>query len=128
MEKFEEQEFVIDKGNGYKFFMDKFLEENPGKTKKDFKPPVVKISAESFRAFLPKEYTCEYEISAQIEEIELLEIFGQKFLKLKVNLEHSKDNEYLYCNIYASETVLKGYEPKVGDGISTVVCMSGYFT
>ena len=127
LDKLEEKEFVLDHGSSYEFFRDEFLKDNPDKTEADFEPPVVKLDAENFRMLIPKKYACEYEIAAPIEEIEQIEILGQKFVKLKVNLEHAKEREYLYCNIYASEYVLGKYEPQVGDGISAIIWLTGFF-
>ncbi len=127
IEKLEEKEFTIDKGGFYDYMKEEFLKENPDKTEKDFEPPVVKLSADRFRMFLPTETTAEYEIAAQVEEIEYIKVLDEKFAKIKVNFEHEEEEEYLYCYIYASTHVLNGYEPKAGDGISAVIWLSGFF-
>ena len=127
LDKLEEKEFVLDHGNSYEFFRDEFLKNNPDKTEADFEPPVVKLDAENFRMMIPKKYACEYEIAAPIEKIEYTEILGVKFTIMKINLEHAKEDEYLYCNIYASEHVLGKYKPQVGDGISAIIWLTGFF-
>ena len=127
LEKLEEQEFVIDKGELYNISRDEFLKENPDKTEQDFKPPFVKLDAEHFRMIIPKQYACEYEIATQIEDIKYFKIFGEKIAQLKVNLEHSYNEKSLYCYIYVSKRVLGKYKPRVGDGISAVVWLSGFF-
>lgn len=127
LEKMQEQEFVLDHGNGYEYFKDEFLRDNPDKSEADFEPPVIKLDAERFRMMIPKTYTSEYEIVAQIEEIKHIDFLDEKLTVMKVNLEHAQEEEYLYCNIYASESVLGEYEPQVGDGIAAVVCLSGTF-
>ncbi len=124
--KMEVQEFPAE-GDTYKYFLEEFLQENPHKTEKDFEVPIHRIDAEHFRMFVPTDYCCEFEIATQIEDIEYVNFLGEKIAVMKVNLEHGEDNEYLYCNIYASKHVLKEYKPKVGDGINAVVWMTGFF-
>ena len=127
LEKLEEKEFVIDKGEFYNVSRDEFLKENPDKTEKDFEPPVVKLEADHFRMLIPKQYACEYEIAAQIESIKYFKILGEEIAQLKVNFEHSENEKSLYCNIYASKHVLGKYKPKIGDGINAIVWLSGFF-
>lgn len=126
IDKMEVQEFPAE-GDTYKHFLEEFLKENPGKTEKDFETPIHRVDAEHFRMFVPTDYCSEFEIATQIEEIEYVEFLGEKIAVMKVNLEHGDDNEYLYCNIYASQHVLGKYKPKVGDGINAVVWMTGFF-
>ena len=127
LEKLEEKEFVIDKGEFYNVSRDEFLKENSDKTEKDFEPPVVKLEADHFRMLIPKQYACEYEIAAQIESIKYFKILGEEIAQLKVNFEHSENEKSLYCNIYASKHVLGKYKPKIGDGINAIVWLSGFF-
>ena len=127
LEKLEEKEFVIDKGEFYNVSRDEFLKENPDKTEKDFEPLVVKLEADHFRMLIPKQYACEYEIAAQIESIKYFKILGEEIAQLKVNFEHSENEKSLYCNIYASKHVLGKYKPKIGDGINAIVWLSGFF-
>ena len=127
LEKLEEKEFVIDKGEFYNVSRDEFLKENPDKTEQDFEPPVVKLEADHFRMLIPKQYACEYEIATQIENIKYFKILGEEIAQLKVNLEHSDNEKSLYCYIYASKHVLGKYKPQVGDGINAIVWLSGFF-
>lgn len=124
--KMEVQEFPAE-GDTYKHYLEEFLEENPHKTEHDFEAPIHRIDAEHFRMFVPTDYCSEFEIATQIEEIKYVDFLGEKITVMKVNLEHSNDNEYLYCNIYASKHVLKDYKPQVGDGINAVIWMTGFF-
>lgn len=124
--KMEVQEFPVE-GDTYKHFLEEFLHENPHKTEKDFETPIYRIDAEHFRMFVPTDYCCEFAIATQIEDIGYVDFLGEKIAVMKVNLERGDDNEYLYCNIYASKHVLKDYKPKVGDGINAVVWLTGFF-
>lgn len=124
--KMEVQEFPAE-GGTYKHYLEEFLKENPHKTEQDFEVPIHRIDAEHFRMFVPTDYCSEFEIATQIEEIKYVDFLGEKIAAMKVNLEHSDDNEYLYCNIYASKHVLKNYKPQVGDGINAVIWMTGFF-
>lgn len=127
IKKIEEQEHTITKGAFYDLQLKEFLKDNPDKTKKDFKAPIVRITGESFRMFISADFACEYQIAGQIEDIKHIDFLGTKMAVLKVNFEHSKENEFLYCNIYASEHVLKDYVPKIGDGIEAVIWLTGFF-
>ncbi len=122
----EVQEFPAE-GDTYKHYLEEFLKENPHKTEKDFEAPVHRVDAEHFRMFVPTDFCCEFEIATQIEEIEYVDFLGERIAVMKVNLEHGDDNEYLYCNIYASKHVLGKYKPKVGDGINAIVWLTGFF-
>ena len=122
----EVQEFPA-AGNPYKHYLEEFLKENPHKTEKDFEAPIHRVDAEHFRMFVPTDYCCEFEIATQIEQIEYVDFLDEKIAVMRVNLEHGDDNEFLYCNIYASKHVLGKYKPKVGDGINAVIWMTGFF-
>lgn len=122
----EVQEFPAE-GDTYKHYLKEFLKENPHKTEQDFEVPVHRVDAEHFRMFVPTDYCSEFEIATQIEEIKYVDFLGERIAVMKVNLEHGDDNEYLYCNIYASQHVLGKYKPNVGDGINAVIWLTGFF-
>ena len=125
--KMERQEFAVEKGNVYEHYLEEFLKENPDKTEKDFEPPVHVIDPEYFRMVMPTDTCSEVEIAAKIEDIEYVNFMGEKITIMKVNFEHGEDDEYLYCNIYASEHVLNGYKPQINDGITGIVWLTGHF-
>ena len=127
LRELKEQEHTITKGDFYNFQLKEFLKKNPDKTKEDFEAPKIKVSADFFRMFISANFACEYQIVGQIEDIKHIDFLGTKMAVLKVNLEHSKENEFLYCNIYASEHVLKDYVPNIGDGIEAVIWLTGFF-
>ena len=87
----------------------------------------VQVDTKPFRMFVPTDYCSEIEVVTQIEEIKYIEVLNEKIAVMKVNLEHNNGNEHLYCNIYASQHVLGKYKPKVRDGISAIVWMTGFF-
>lgn len=128
IEKLEEKEFKVETGALFDFMKSEFLEKNKDKTEKDFEAPIIKLDSEHFRMFVSSQYTCEYEAVGIIEEIDYTDFFGTKVAVLKVNFSHNnKDEKQFYLNVYASENVLKDYVPQIGDGISTVMWISGYF-
>ena len=127
LRKLKEQEHTINKGGFYDFQLKEFLEKNPNKTKEDFEAPKISLRADTFRMFLSTNFACEYQIVGQIEDIKYIDFLGIKMAVLKVNLEHTKDDEFLYCNIYVSEYILKDYAPKIGDGIESVIWLTGFF-
>lgn len=127
LRELKEQEHTINKGGFYDFQLKEFLKKNPNKTKEDFEAPKIKVSVDSFRMFISFNFACEYQIVGQIEDIKYIDFLGTKMAVLKVNFEHKQDNEFLYCNIYVSEHVLKDYVPKIGDGIEAVIWLTGFF-
>ena len=126
-EELEERDDVYTEGTPYNLYLERFLKENPDKTEADFEPPVIEMRAEHFRMYAPTDTTSFIEIVGLIEDIEYIEAFGKKFAKLKVNLEHREDDEYLYVNVYVGEHLLKKYKPEVGKGIHANIYMFGYF-
>src|SRR5574344_817262 len=127
IEKMKEQKNVIENGAFYDNQLKEFLKENPEATENDFKAPTLSIDAENFRCFIPTEYTCSYEVAGQIEDIEYINSLKTKFAILKVNFGHSEIDQNFYCNVYVSEHLLKNYEPKVGEGIQSIIWLTGYF-
>ena len=127
LDKFEEKEFQIDKGAFYDFQLSKFLEKNKDKTEADFEAPIIKLSGETFRMFMPTKYACEYEAVGQIEEISYTTFYDEEITILKVNFGRKENNDNFYCNLYASQKVLQEYKPQVDDAISTVFWLTGQF-
>ena len=128
IEKLEEKEFKVETGGFFDFMKSEFLEKNKDKTEEDFEAPIIKLDSEHFRMFVSSQYTCEYETVGLIEEINYTDFYGTKVAILKVNFSHNNEDEkQFYLNVYASENVLKDYVPQIGDGISTVMWLSGYF-
>lgn len=123
----EEREDVIDKGEFYKLKLKEFLEENPDKTEMDFEPPIVHTSSEHFRMYTPTDTTSVVEIVGLVEDISYCKYLGKNFAVLKVNLEHRKDDEYLYIDVYVSEQLLEKYKPEIGKGLHSIVWLNGFF-
>lgn len=126
LEKLEEKDHLVESGEFYEHELKEFLKENPDKTKADFETPKIKMGKD-FRMFISRETTSVFEAVGQIDDINYVDFLGNKIAILKVNFEHANDNEYLYCNVYASETVLNDYKPQIGDSVATVLWLSGYF-
>ena len=124
--KLEEYEFSVDKGDVYKHFLGEFLKDNPDKTEADFEKPVCQVSADSFRAFNPTEYTCEYSGVGQIKDIKYTTFFDINVLIMNVEFANSDNNKPFCCNVYVTESVLGDYMPTVGDGIITTMWLTGY--
>lgn len=127
LDKFEEKEFKIEKGDFYELRLNEFLKENKTKTKEDFEAPIIKLTGETFRMFMPTEYTCEYEAVGQIEDISYTTFYDEEITILKVNFGHKEEDENFYCNLYVSEKVLNGYKPQINDAISTIFWLTGQF-
>lgn len=126
-EELEESEDVFTEGPLYESYLQKFLEENPDKTKADFEPVVIHTCAEHMRMCINTNTTSVYEIIGLIEDIKYTEFLGKKVAILKVNLEHREDEEYFYVNVYVSEHLLENYTPKIGQGFHGIVHLTGFF-
>ena len=95
-------------------------------TKKDFPFSTFKISGNSFRSFMPSNYTCIFNAAGQIENISYTHLFNASIAVLKVNFGNKEHGDFL-LNLYASPYVCGAYMPKEGDTIQTNLWLSGYF-
>ncbi len=126
IEKLKEEVHTIDKGGFYEVQLKEFLQENPDKSEANFEAPKITMGSD-FRMVVSSETTSVFEAVGQIEEISCIQFLNAKMTVLKINFEHSRDDEFLYCNLYVSETTLSNYKPEIGDTISTVLWLTGYF-
>lgn len=126
IDKVEEEVHTINKGGFYEAELKTFLQENPDKTEVNFEAPKITLGKD-LRMLIPRDTTSEFEAVGQIEGISYVDFLGTKVTVLKVNFEHGSNDEFLYCNVYASEKALGYYKPQIGDTINTVLWFTGYF-
>jgi hypothetical protein len=106
----------------YDVELNKFLEQNPGKTEDDFQHPAISLHGRSL--MLPTEVVGISEFHFPVQEVQHGEILGHHFVRLRVTIAGFGENS-VQGWMYASDHILKGYEPQVGDDISGVFWMQG---
>ena len=93
--------FSVDRGPFYEMELARFLEDNPGKTPDDFKAP--SISTEGFCGTFPTGSTCFWQISAPVQEVEVVEFAGKSFLRILMPIARTADEEDMLAYIYADK-------------------------
>jgi len=109
-------------GPHFEVWAEKWLEENPDKTRLDVPP--LKISLHGACVLLPTPQYTIYQLRAPILAVEESELSGEKIyiLRLAFGLD---TQEPLDLPIYASARACKKYVPKEGDEIDAVIWLQG---
>jgi hypothetical protein len=123
IEKLGETKFTVKEGAFYEDRLKNFLAENPGKTEKDFEPPV--ISMNGARILFPTNYVSELEYQCPVLSVDEVYLLKKKIYKMSVEFV-GMDDEMIRGFLYAPESVLNGYIPQAGDDIRGVLWMTGY--
>lgn len=115
-------ELTITQGPQYEDYAAAWLEEHPGMTRLDVPP--LKISLAGKRAIMPGRRFGEYQMRAEVEQVEdfQLETMPGKALWLSFPFE---DRPALRLPLYASRFVLGDYEPEEGDEVEAYVWLEG---
>ena len=113
----------IREGEFYEAQRQEFLEDNPDKTAADF-PKEITISFRNARLLIPRVYASEYEFRTAILSVETVTIKETMLYRFLVKL--CPEGNGFPCFLYASEHVLNGYLPAVGDDVQGVLWLSGY--
>jgi len=121
-EKAELKEFTVDKGGFFEMQLQEFVDNNPGKTAKEFSAPVV--SMRGSRILLQSKYTCEWEYRCPVLNVERASFFEKLIYKLHVVFVGIEDEE-LAGYLYVPAHMLNGYIPQIGDDIQGVLWMTG---
>ncbi|AFZ37935.1 hypothetical protein Sta7437_4471 [Stanieria cyanosphaera PCC 7437] len=120
LRKAEEKVIELDLNSELKKILDPNLSLEPG----DFTS--MQISTRGSCFFYPHEkYFDDVSFRAPIEAIECFNFDGIKFYQLKVFLIKEDEEHTLPVYLYASEYVLKDYEPQVGDDIEGEIWLQG---
>ena len=122
LKKSEVTEIPVTEGDMYDVFLQKYLEENPDKTKEDFATPTVLLKG--VRILFPSHYVCEWEFRFPVLAVEETEFLGIRFLRIEADFAGDEDN-LISGYLYASPTALGDYYPKIGDDIEGILWMTG---
>lgn len=116
------QKFTVEEGPWYEEELQRFLEENPGKSEADFSAPVV--SMQGARILMPQPYACEWQYRCPVLDVARTEILGQPVYKLHV-IFVGVDDDNLAGYLYVPERLLDGYIPQAGDDVEGSLWMTG---
>jgi hypothetical protein len=119
----EREVYSLEEGEAYDAALQKFLRDNPEKSRKDFSPP--RATTEGGRMLFPTDYVGEWLYQFPVESVTKTALFGTKFLKIAGTFAGDPGKE-LRGYLYASEHVLGKYQPRPGDDIQGVLWMTGY--
>lgn len=88
---------IIKEGPFFEMELERFLEENPGKTSSDFAP--VEISTTGMQMLFPKDYSTIFELASPVLSVKQTKLCGRDIVRLEVILHRWEDEEirtYLY--------------------------------
>ncbi len=123
LEKVQDTKITITKGPSLEFEKQRQLEENPHIDVNEIKS--VDFSIAELRALLPRENGMDAAFQTVIEKIEYFKLLETDICQMHVVLTR-QGGEDIGGMIYASEYVLKGYKPCVGDCIRGILWLQGY--
>lgn len=124
LQPIERHSFEIDEGPFWEKIRQERLDE--GATEEEASRPLTFLMAGS-AIFLPGDgdRRDEAQFQGMIEAIEILEHDGQKIYRLEMVLMRPGDEEFR-LPVYASEHVLRGYVPRLGEDVEGVLWLQGY--
>ncbi len=115
-------EMTITQGPLYEAHAARWLEENTDKSRLDV--PALKVNLAGKQVIMPGRHYCEYEVRSTILEVQQCMLDKLEVSMLRIDFP-MPDREALHVMLYVPKTVLKGYEPKVGDDIDAYVWLQG---
>lgn len=122
LEKTDTPPLKISDGAVYEVALNRFLQDNPRKSKKDF--PYVEICTNKMTMLFPTSCDDLFEFAANIDEVKEMLFFGKKAYRMKTTFFPSEDEE-LTVYLYAGENALGGYVPAAGDNVKGMLQFYG---
>lgn len=117
-------EITITSGPYYEVHAEKWLKENPDKTRLDV--PALKIDIHGKRILAPTDSACEYQARVVVEEVEEFEFGPKGGGKIYRFVSSFGDKENVRILMFVPEKVCpKGYVPKAGDEVDIIFWMQG---
>ncbi len=115
-------EMTITQGPAYEAHAAKWLMDNPDKGRLDV--PALKINLAGKQVVMPGRHYCEYEVRSTILEIQECMLDKLEITMLRLDFP-MPDREPLRIMLYVPKTLLKDYEPQVGDDIDAYLWLQG---
>lgn len=117
-------EITITSGPYYEAHAEKWLKENPDKTRLDV--PALKIDIHGKRILAPTDNACEYQARAIVEEVEEFEFGPKGGGKVYRFVSTFGDKENVRILMFVPERICpKGYVPKAGDEVDMIFWLQG---
>ncbi len=115
-------EMTITQGAMYEAHAAAWLEQNPDKSRLDV--PILKMNLAGRQIVMPGRCFGEYEVRSTILEIQSCMLDKLEVAMLRLDFP-MPEREPLHIMLYVPKTVLKDYEPKVGDEIDAYIWLQG---
>jgi len=124
LEKLENTELIITEGPAIEMEREKVLKENPDAD--ITKITSVKFDLGKLRSLLPHDdEPGDAEFQTVVEEVAYSHFEGIEICRMPVTFNLGNDRN-IAVNLYATEQVLKGYRPQIGDPIRGNLWLQGY--
>lgn len=85
----------------------------------------VRFSTAELRCLMPRDEPGDAEFQTVVEKVEWFDLAGTKLCKMRCSFRGSDENEWPFA-LYASQWILKGYQPKEGDVVQGVMWMQAF--
>ncbi len=123
LEKVEDTTINIDEGPALEIERRRRKQDDPNADTS--KITSVELSMAELRCLLPRDNGVDSEFQTVVEGVEYFHVDGTEICKMPVILMRPDDEDFRAI-LYASEHVLKGYRPKIGDSIRGLLWLQGY--
>lgn len=123
LEKIQDTNIRITEGAALEMERQRVLEEDPKADVNQIK--FVDISMGDLRCLLPRDDGMDAEFQTVVEEVHFFRTEDVEICKMRVVLMRPAEEPFSAI-LYASEYVLKGYRPQVGDSIRGALWLQGY--
>ena len=123
LEKVKETTFAITEGPMLDFERQRTLENDPAADVTKIEK--IEFSTAQLRTMMMGENGADASFQTVVESVAFFQVEGTELCKMSVVLMHN-DEENFEVTLYASEHILKGYRPAVGDSIRGMLWLQGY--
>ncbi len=124
LSKLEDTELIITEGPSVEMERERILKEDPNADVSHVNS--VKFHLGELRSLLPHEDASgDAEFQTVVEEVEYFDFDGIEICRMPVTFNLGDDRD-VKLNLHASESVLMGYRPRIGDSIRGTLWLQGY--
>lgn len=116
-------EFVVDSGPALELERQRALMENPDADISE--TTALTFSTANLRCLVGRDEPGSAEFQTLVEKVEWFDLEGMRMCRMKCFFQSSDEYEWSFT-LYASEWILKGYQPKAGDNVQGVMWMQAH--